>query len=248
MSTDTTSESKPSTPPHITLVFSGLPPSLTEALETELNTPKKGGHPFVGRTHVEVLRHPEGLLFRLDEGQGGYTFCRNLWGSESDAEVFRRFLQDPVQTQYMPITYEVKERKEEIVQDILARYANFGSQHAAKIDWIWYERKGRHLLILRIPKEIVRAMIHRQGGVLSTQVRGPVSALRALPVLSKIVPEDAKDDEVMHRAFITPYTAAAGSGGAEYDQCMAVHQAALREVIAAGAVGITIGPIGTWTP
>lgn len=223
------------------LVFSGLPPALVAELETELNTT----HAFPGRNHVEVLRHPEGLVFRLDEGKGGYSFCRQ---NGNDAETFRNFLHDPVQTRYMPITYEVKERNDEIVLEIRERYQVYGVQHAAKIDWMWYERNGHNLLILRIPKEIVQAMIQRQGGVLSTQVRGPVAALRNLPVLSKIVPEDAKENEVMHRAFVTPYTTAEGSTGTEYDQCMAIHQAALREVIAAAGSGITIGPIAVWTP
>jgi hypothetical protein len=143
----------------------------------------------------------------------------------------------------MPIAYEVKEPSEEVVQGILKRYETFGVQHAAKIDWIWYETRGRHLLILRIPKEIVRGMMLHEGGTLSTSVRGPVAAIRELPVLGRIVPEEAKDGEVMHRAFVTSY-----ASREQYEQCRAIHDAALREVIAAGSVGISIGPVGVWTP
>jgi hypothetical protein len=232
-----------SPPEPIQLVFSGLPPALLTDLEAELNGTK--GHPFLGRQHVEVLRCPEGLVFRLDEGKGGYSFCRH--NGATDTETFRNFLQDPIQSLYMPITYEIKERSDEVVVGILERYQAYGVSHAAKIDWMWHQVQGRNLLIMRVPKEIVQAMIHRQGGTLSTQVRGPVAVLRALPVLGRIVPEDAKDGEVMHRAFVTPYTASAECPDA-YDQCMTVHQAAVREVIEAAGSGITIGPVARWTP
>jgi hypothetical protein len=231
-------------PPQPTkLVFCGLPPALLADLEAELNGTK--GHAFLGRQHVQVLRFPEGLVFRLDEGKGGYSFCRH--NGTSDTETFRNFLHDPIQTLYMPITYEVKERSDKIVLEMLERYQTYGASHAAKIDWVWWERNGKQLIIMRVPKEIVAAMIQRQGGTLSTQVRGPVAALRGLPVLGRIVPEDAKDGEVMHRAFITPYTASAECTDA-YDQCMAVHQAAVREVVGVPGSGITIGPVAVWTP
>lgn len=251
-----TTESTP-----ITLVFSGLPPTLVATLQKEVNAAKT--RPFLSATHVEVLRCPEGLVFRMDEGKGGYSFCRhvgvaspqgkseprssNTSRGENDIDTFRYFLQDPIQSLYMPIAYEAKTASHEVVQDILGRYATFGKA-VSKIDRIWYTRAGKDpLLLMRIPKEIVQGMMARYGGVLATQVRGPVAALRRLPVLAKIVPEDAKDDEVMHRAFVTPYTSA-NAEGTEYEQCLAIHQAALREVIAAGPCGITLGPVAVWTP
>ncbi len=227
-----------------TLVFSGLAPALCNQLQEELAAAKVP--PFGKATHVEVISHPEGIVFRLDEGKAGYSFCRNV-GFTNDVEVFRHFLQDPVQSLYMPITYEVKEKDEGVVRGIIDRYAKYGASHAAKIDWIWYERKSKNLLVMRIPKEIVCGLMHRYGGVLSTQVRGPVAAIRQLPVLGKIVPEEAKDGESMYRAFVTPYTSADGSGS-EYEQCLAVHQAAVREVVAAEPCGISIGPVAVWSP
>lgn len=228
-------------PTPITLVFSGLPPTLVATLQEEVNAAKT--RPFLNATHVEVLRCPEGLVFRMDEGKGGYSFCRG----ENDIETFRHFLHDPIQSLYMPIAYEAKTPSDDVVQGILGRYAKFGNA-VHKIDWLWYARAGKDaLLLMRIPKEIVQGMMARYGGVLATQVRGPVAALRRLPVLAKIVPEEAEDGEVMHRAFVTPYTSA-NADGAEYDQCMAIHQAALREVIAAGPCGLTLGPVAVWTP
>jgi hypothetical protein len=226
----------------LTLVFSGISPILLKELETELNATKT--HAFLGREHVEVIPCTDGLVFRLDEGKGGYSFCRY---KGTDAETFRNFLQDPIQTRYMPITYEVKEKKELTIVGILERYQMYGAKHAAKIDWMWHSYAGRHMVIMRIPKEIVAAMIQREGGVLSTQVRGPVEVLRKLPVLGRIVPEDAKEGEMMHRAFVTPYTASKECPDA-YDQCMAIHQAALREVVGLPASRVSLGPIGVWTP
>ena len=234
--TETTTTTTP-----FTLVFEGLPPTLLASLIEEVKNAKFPV--FAGFSHVEVLRHPVGLVFRLEQGKAGYSFCRSV-GSANDVETFRHFLQDPIQTLYMPIAYEVKSASEDVVQGILEKYQRYGAAHAAKIDWIWYEsRAGKHLLIMRIPKEIVRGMMYREGGVLSTQVRGPVSAIRQLPVLAKIVPEDAKDGEVMHRAFVTPYT-----GAEQYEQCVAIHDAAFREVVGAGPMGISIGPVAAWIP
>lgn len=231
--------SDPTTKP-FTLVFDGLSPILLATLLEEVNIAKSPV--FAGFSHVEVLRHSAGLVFRLEQGKAGYSFCRTV--GENDIETFRHFLQDPIQTLYMPIAYEVKSRDDSIVQTILEKYQTYGASHAAKIDWIWHEsHTGKHLIILRIPKEIVREMMHREGGILSTSVRGSVAAIRQLPVLSKIVPEEAKDSEVMHRAFATPYT-----GRDQYDQCVAIHDAILREVIGAGAVGVSIGPLAAWTP
>lgn len=229
--------------PPIQLVFSGLPPALLAELEADLNRTK--GHPFQGRQQVEVLRCPAGLVFRLDEGKGGYSFCKG--DKDKDIDTFRNFLHDPIHTLYMPITYEVKERREEIVLEMVERYKTYGAKAAAKIDWMWWERNGKQLVILRVPKEIVAAMICRQGGTLATQVRGPVAALRGLPVLGRIVPEEAQEGEVLHRAFVTPYTASDACPAA-YDQCMAIHQAALREVVGLPGCGITLGPIAVWTP
>ena len=226
------------TPTPATLVFSGLPPALRATLETEMNTTKAFGP---DTTQVEVLRHTEGLIFRINEGKRGYSFCRH--SGENDVETFRHFLHDPIQAHYMPIAYEVKEPSSAVVQGILERYQNYGVRHASKIDWIWYEREGRHLLLMRLPKEIVRGLMQRYGGTLSTQVRGPAAVLRTLPILSKIVPEEATD-EVMHRAFVTPYTS---DTGGEYDQCVAIHQAAIQEVALASPAGLSIGPT-RWTP
>jgi hypothetical protein len=221
----------------VTLLFAGLPPALVAELQEATNAAKT--RPFLNAKHVEVLRSPEGLVFRMDQGEGGFSFCRHA--GENDVETFRHFLHDPIQSLYMPIAYEVKAPNAAVVQGILERYAQFGK--VDKIDWIWFSRPGKDtLLLMRIPKEIVQGMMSHHGGVLSTQVRGPVVALRRLPVLAKIVPEDAMDGEIMHRAFVTPYTTG------EHEQSMAVHQAALREVIAAGPCGITIGPVAVWTP
>ena len=223
-----------------TLVFFGLLPDLHKELEDELNKTKA----FGPETHVEVIRHKEGLVFRLDEGKRGYSFCRHV--GDTDSETFRHFLHDPTQLQYMPIAYEVKEPSEAVVQGILERYQNYGARHAAKIDWIWFQREGRHLLLMRLPKEIIKGLMCRYGGTLSTQVRGPAKVLRTLPIISKIVPEEATDYEIMHRAFVTPYTASSETG-TEYEQCLAIHQAAIQEIALAKPAGLSIGPT-RWMP
>jgi len=227
-----------STSPAI-LFFEGLSSTIVDILTEELKIARSPV--FAGFSQIEVFRHSAGLVFRLESGKAGYSFCRDT--GLGDITTFRDFIHDPVQSLYMPIAYDVKEPSSEVVRGILEKYETFGAHHAAKIDWIWYESRGRHLLIMRIPKEIIRAMILLEGGTLSTSVRGPVGAIRNLPVLGKIVPAEANDNEHMHRAFVTSYT-----GPDQYEQSLAVHHAALREVIGAGSLGISIGPIAVWTP
>ncbi len=233
--------------PRTRLVFSGMPAPIVTDLEEVMH--RSTTHPLVGLEVVEVISHAEGIVFRLNEGAAGYSFCRNVWGAENDAQIFRHFLQDPVQSLYMHIPYEVKEQDEETFKDvargILERYQNYGSQHAAKIDWLRYQKApGKSLLILRVPKEILEAMMAAHGGLLTTTVRGTAAALRQVPVLAQIVPAEAKDEERLQRAFVTQYQ----GGAAEREQCLAVHQAAIREVVAAKDLGICIGPIAVWSP
>lgn len=234
-----------------TLVFSGLSHALLDALTLEWTT--LPNNPLQGLQHVEVFRHPEGLIMKLNQGERGFTFCRRHLGFENDAETFRAFLRNPVASQYIPITYELAGDGTEVVSEILATYAKaHGSPLADKIDWLVYtpstSSKGR-LLILLLPREIVERLMADHGGRLTTMFRGPLSGLRKIRSLRPVLGLEGDDDQdgdkgdvgIVHRALVTEY----GQGG--YRACQAIHQSVVREVCAHPNSGIAIGPIGVWS-
>ena len=219
----------------VALRFPGIPPALLQDLADLLNGPS----PFSDRRSVEVLSHPEGLVFCLDDGESGYSFCRNT-GAENDVALFRQFLQDPIQSLYMPVAYEVP--SSDVVPVILANYAGIVGSAATKIDWITHKVAGKTLLLLKLPREAVASLYAKQGGTLTTRVRGTAGALRQIATLRPIVPEDALDTDEVHRAFAIQY------GRDAYDQAMAAHASVLREVVAKPNLGISLGPLAVWTP
>lgn len=220
----------------VSLQFSGVPPALLQDLTNLLNSVPNS---LSEQRSVEVQSHPEGLVFCLDNGESGYSFCRNT-GAENDVALFRQFLQDPIQSLYMPVAYEIASPS--VVPSILANYAGIVGSVANKIDWIIHKVAGKTLLLLRIPREAVATMYAPQGGTLTTRVRGTAGALRQIATLKPIVPEEAGADDEVHRAFAIEY------GRDAYVQAMAAHGSVLREVIAKPNLGICIGPLAVWTP
>ncbi len=222
----------------VSLRFPGIPPALLQTLTTLLN---EQPNPFSECKQVEVLSHPEGLVFVLDGEEGGISFCRNTWGAENDVAIFRYFLQDSIQFLYMPVAYEVATPA--IRKEILDRYVGIvGASAAAKIDWLVLERHGKTLLLLRLPREVVGALYGSQGGTLTTRVRGAAGSLRKITTLRPIVPEDAAEEDEIHRAFAIQY------GRDAYQQAVAAHASILREVISKPNLGICVGPFAVWTP
>jgi hypothetical protein len=219
----------------VTLRFPGIPSALLRDLTDLLN---RVPNPFSDRNSVEVLSHPEGLVFLVDEIT--YSFCKNTWGAENDVSLFRYFLQDPIQSLYMPVAYEVN--SVDVIQEILNNYAGIVGSAAAKIDWISYKIAGKTLLLLRLPREAVATLYAKEGGTLTTRVKGTVGALRQVVTLRPIIPEDAADEDEIHRAFAIQY------GKDAYDQAKAAHASILREVISKPDLGISLGPLAVWTP
>jgi hypothetical protein len=232
-----------------TLVFSGVVPALVESLVLELRSDPQS--PLQGLEHIEVFRHPEGLVLKLNKGERGFTFCRRPLGFENDVETFRAFLHNPVAAQYIPMTYEIMAEGDTSVQsvaeDILASYEKaHGHTLAKKIDWLVWSTGGaattNTFLIVLLPREIVERLMRDQGGRLTTMFGGRVGALRKIKTLAPVLPEDAEDDEVVRRGLVTEY----GKGG--HLACFSIHQSVVREICRHPGQGITIGPIGVWSP
>lgn len=228
-----------------TLVFSGVAPALVESLALELRSAQQSQ--LQGLDHVEVFRHPEGLVLKLNRGERGFTFCRRPLGFENDVETFRAFLHNPVAAQYVPMTYEVMAEGnttvQSVVEDILASYEKaHGHTLAKKIDWLVWTGATNTFLIVLLPREIVERLMRDQGGRLTTMFGGRVGALRKIKTLAPVLPEDMDDDEVVRRGLVTEY------GKGAHLACFSIHQSVVREICRHPGQGITIGPIGVWSP
>lgn len=230
-----------------TLVFSGIPAAQVESLSVELRETLHS--PLYGLDHVEVFRHSDGLVLRLNRGERGYTFCRRPSDVKNDVDIFRAFLHNPVAVQYTPITYELTVEGENetanIVKDILASYeAKHGRALVEKIDWlVWHSPESMHtFLILLLPREIVKRLMQDEGGRLTTFFHGRVGTLRKIKALAPVLPEEIEDETVVKRGLVTEY------GKGAYMACYAIHQSVVREVCRHPGEGIAIGPIGVWSP
>ena len=237
-----TPPSLPSPPSPPVLIFPGVQNAV--ALATEILDAK---HPILaGTKKVEVIRHEAGIILKLDDGARGFTFYRHTpTDPGNDLLTFRAFLSDAVMGRYMPITYQLQTCDPAAVKGIVANYErNYGTCLAAKVNTLLFTHEFKHLVIILVPKEIVRAMVHEKQGELLTMVRGPAKALRTLPLLAPLVTEDQADTDVVRRGFVTTYQ----EGG--YQASRAIHWGIVREVIThgSGGLGVCIGPIATWTP
>lgn len=233
-----------SSQPLTELIFPAIEPVLLDSLTFELRRARQS--PLYGLEHVDVFQHPDGLVMKLNKGERGFTFCRRSHPDETSVETFRAYLRNPVAAQYIPMTYEISKEgdktEQEIVSDILSSYENaHGRALAAKIDWILWRQTSNFLIVL-LPREIVARLMCDQGGLLTTEFRGRVGALRKIKALAPVLPEDVGDEDVVRRGLVTQY------GKGAYLACYAIHQSVVREVCRHPGQGITIGPIGVWSP
>jgi hypothetical protein len=215
------------------LTFPGIAPVLRETLEKET---AESICPLADQEDVEVIHTADVLLFKCS---AGFFFTPHT--GISDVETYRDYLKNPQTRRYMPVAYEVEDLR--IADKLMAEFVNkYSATACEKILKTTYKEGGKHLLLLQLPHEIVKAIFHKTGGQLLTTYSGSLGALRKIPTLAPSVPEGGEDDLRIRRVFATPYKTG------EYDAAMAVHQQVVREVMAAPNSGISLGPLAVWSP
>lgn len=225
----------------MTFLFPNISEEEANVLQKEFT---QSTHPLAQKESIEVHPHTEGLVVQYEDG---FSFCRRTHVDQTDTDVFRSFLNNPAETRYMPVTYEIDESPS-TVDTILRTYEEKYGIHR-NIDSLVYQKgnkgnkgnKGsKRFLIVKVPQEIIVEMMRNQGGTLFTYVQGPAASLRLLPSIRPLIPDSVEDSEVVRRVFATQY------GEQQYEAANAYHQQVLSEVIANPNKAIRIGPIGLW--
>ncbi len=194
--------------------------------------------PMTAKSSLRV--HPKDgfLLFEFEDG---LSFYRAKEG-ETPSETFRSYVKDPIVLRYLPVTYEI-DSDDAVSNKILDQFQEkYGKKARDRIDSMVMPWNGRTILMCLIPQEIVSLMMREHGGMLATYIRGPAHALRSIPAMNPLVSETTAGDEYIRRVFATPYQKG------QYEEAYQIHMKLLEEVMKSEASGISVGPIGSWSP
>ncbi len=212
-------------------------------------------YPIVTELNAAILRLPDGHTFRKETVDGdltvtvdadvvifhsaaGYSF-RRLDG-DSLEEALRKEIAES--RDFLCTMFEVDQDDPSVVHKLLDRFQeNHGAKLARKIDYhILNTGKGQRMLV-KLPSCLVRHMLAPTGGLLKTYFTGPRGALRSIPMLTQYgrIPE-GDDEASFSSVIVTEYKEG------QLPLVQHFHYEILREVLAAGSKGITIGPVGVW--
>lgn len=215
--------------------FLGLSRQETEELAKEMLTSKA---PLIAKSKLRVIPNREYLLFEFEDG---LSFYRTKEG-ETPSETFRSYLNDPVMPNYLPATYEIDEDPT-VPYKVLDQFQEkYGKRARDRMDWRVTSWDGRTVLMILIPQEVVTEMMKEHGGMLATFIRGPAKALREIPTMKPLIAESVGEEEHIRRVFATNY------GKEQYWGAYQFHMNLLNEVVQSKAAGISMGPIGSWSP
>ena len=215
--------------------FSGVPESEWPALQKALES---SAVPLNAKQTLRVHPRDGYILFEYEDG---LSFYRGTPGT-NPLEIFQEYLTNPVVPRYMPATYEV-DNDPTVSQKVLDQFQErYGFRAKQRIDWMTTEWQGRHVLMILMPQEVVAAMMREAGGTLVSHIRGPAGSLRAIPTMKPLIPDTVPDSEVVRRLFATQY------GKNQYEFASQYHSELLKEVVASGVEGISLGPVGAWYP
>ena len=129
-----------------------------------------------------------------------------------------------------------------VIGKLLDRFQeNHGVKLARKIDYHLLTTGNVQRMIVKLPSCLVRHMLAPTGGLLKTYFSGSRGALRSIPMLAKYGSIPDGDDEVAFSSVIvTEYKEG------QLPLVQHFHYELVREVLAAGSQGISIGPVGIW--
>jgi hypothetical protein len=232
------------------MIFTVMPiqfPGISATLCTQLESAMRDSKSPLSTTESAVVhRMTDGIVVRHDTG---HVFAKYSWypRCENDVELFRTMLGDETLWRYMPVVYETSSNDptipDRIVETFRERFgpAKFGDA-CDKIQWMTFDERGKNLVIVLLPHEIVRSMLSADGGRLMTVFRGSAAELRKIPLLVSQVPESTADSEVVRRVFATQY------GPGKYHEAQKIHWDLVRSTICDGVTGISVGPVAAWMP
>lgn len=209
----------------------------------------------VTELNAAILRLPEGHTLRKETVDGdltvtidgevavlhsaaGYSFRR--LGGDSLEEALRKEIDEP--RDFLCTVFEVDQDDPSVVRKLLDRFQeNHGVKLARKIDHHILNTGKAQRMLVKLPTCLVRHMLAPTGGLLKTYFTGPRGALRSIPMLAKYGKIPEGDDEASFSSVIVT----------EYQEkqlplAQHFHYEIVREVLAAGPQGISLGPVGVW--
>ncbi len=221
------------------LVFPGIPKQIVQSLESAIEASQTC--PLKEFEEVEIVSHPEALVFKHGTGFSFYRYPDSCVGN--DLEACKAYIADTVAHMYMPAVYEVTAATMDVRIEIREQFENkYGSRLANRIDMIQLTHEETHFVIVMLPFDVIRALMKEDGGKLMTVFRGKIGNLRQIPSFAAIIPADLEDEEVQKRVFGTQY------GQGMYEHARGIHYNLIQEVARHPDLGICVGPIASWLP
>jgi len=136
-------------------------------------------------------------------------------------------------------TFEVDD--DALVPTLLERFQErHGVKMARQMDHHVFTSGGRKRIIVKLPTCMVRHMLAPTGGLMKTVVSGPVASLRAVPMVARYGSLPTEDSDKYTSVIVTEYKEDM------YPMVLNFHYAIVKEVMAAGPLGISVGPIAQW--
>ena len=219
------------------LVCSAIPYAVVAELNAAIHR-LPGGNPIRKETvDGDLTATVDGDVI-VFHSAAGYSF-RRLDGDDLEAAL-RKEIAEP--RDFLCTIFEVDQDDPSVVGKLLDRFQeNHGVKLARKIDHHILTKGKTQRMLVKLPTCLVRHMLAPTGGLLKTSFTGSRGALRSIPMIAKYgqIPE-GDDDASFSSVIVTEYKEG------QLPLVQHFHHELLREVLAAGSQGISIGPVGVW--
>jgi hypothetical protein len=143
---------------------------------------------------------------------------------------------------YLCTVYEVLQQTPELVTKLLDGFVErHGARLASQIQTVYITHEGKTLLLVKLPSALIRHLMAPAGGVFKTYYKGPLSALKTIPMLQLYgnLPKRAGND-IYTSVFVTSYDAD------KHIFAQGVHYMLLQDVLNKPNSGITLTSVGLW--
>ena len=145
---------------------------------------------------------------------------------------------------YLCTVYEVLQQTPELVTKLLDGFVErHGQRLASQIQTVYIKRhyEDKTLLLVKLPSALIRHLMAPSGGVFKTLYKGPLSALKTIPMLQLYGNLPKRDsDEIYTSVFVTSYNED------RHTFAQGVHYMLLQDVLNKPNAGITLTSVGQW--
>jgi hypothetical protein len=143
---------------------------------------------------------------------------------------------------YLCTVYEVLQQTPELVTKLLDGFQErHGARLASQIQTVYIKHEGTTLLLVKLPSALIRHLMAPSGGVFKTFYKGPLSALKTIPMLQLYGNLPKRDgNEIYTSVFVTSYNED------RHIFAQGIHYMLLQDVLNKPNAGITLTSVGQW--